>query len=243
MRNETIAYHVDGQEFIGYLAVSDVIEGRRPAVIIAPAWRGLDDFAKEKAKILAEMGYVAFAADLYGSGKVAQNDQECLSLMTPLFLDRPLLQKRIGAAFELISRHPLVESTKIGAIGFCFGGLTVIELLRSGVPVNGVVSFHGVLGNQLGDKKARTVPIKSDIKGSLLILHGHDDPSVSDADIKAIQKEMTDANVDWEMDIYGHTMHAFTNPAARDSAHGKMYHPVSAQRAWLAMKHFFESIL
>lgn len=242
MRNETIPYRINGQEFIGHLAVSDVIEGKRPAIIIAHAWRGLDEFAQEKAKILAEMGYVAFAADLYGNGKVAKDDQESLALMMPLFLDRSMLQKRIAAAFDVVSRHPLVETSKIGAIGFCFGGLTVIELLRSGAPVKGVVSFHGVLGNQIGDKKAKTVPIGSNIKGSLLILHGHDDPLASDADIKAIQKEMTDANVDWQMNIYGHTMHAFTNPIAQDPKGGKMYNPLSARRAWHAMDHFFEEI-
>jgi dienelactone hydrolase len=213
-----------------------------PAVIVAHTWMGQDDFVREKAEALAELGYAGFAADLYGNGTVAATIEEATALMVPLFVDRKLLQERIGAAYEAIRRHPKVDADQIGAIGFCFGGLTVIELLRSGKALNGVVSFHGVLGNQLRDVKANTVPIASSVKGSLLILHGHDDPLVSRRDIKDLEEECEKADIDWQFHAYGHTMHAFTNPEAQDSANGMVFNPKSSARAWQAMRNFFQEL-
>lgn len=243
MRHELVPYLIDNQEFIGHFVIPDDTEGKRPAILVAHAWRGLDDFAKNKAQELASMGYIAFTADLYGGGKVVQTNEESAALMMPLFIDRATLQKRIRAAYDLVFRHPLVDISKIGGIGFCFGGLTIIELLRSGADVRGVVSFHGILGNQMGDQKAQTVPIANSIKGSLLILHGHEDPLVSNEDIQKLQTKLTEARVDWQMHIYGHTAHAFTNPLAQDKEGGLMFNPKAARRAWQAMGNFFNEIL
>lgn len=237
MFRENITYQIDGRRYRGFLTSPDD-KKRRPAILIAHAWRGQDEFARKKAEALAELGYVGFASDLYGEGRVAETDEDCLALMTPLFQDRALLQKRVVAAFNTVKQHRLVDTDKIGGIGFCFGGLTIIELLRSGVDVKGVVSFHGVLGHQ----NAKTVPISDHIKGSLLILHGYDDPLVTPNDISEMQQEMTKAKVDWQMNIYGHTSHAFTNPIAQDKAKGLLYNPVAEKRSWLAMRNFFEEI-
>jgi dienelactone hydrolase len=212
---------------------------QRPAIVIAHAWMGQDDFARGKAEALAELGYIGFAADLYGEGKCASNAEDAQKLMFPLFEDRHLLQNRIRSAFDHVLKNPAVERDKIGGIGFCFGGLTIIELMRSGAPVKGVVSFHGVLGNKLGPVQAKTVPIASGISGSLLVLHGANDPLVSSQDIADFQREMTEAQVDWQMNIYGHTSHAFTNPEAHDTQNGLIYQPRSSERAWWAMIHFF----
>jgi dienelactone hydrolase len=242
MKQEVTSYQIDGKTFRGYWAFptgKEEMAQRRPAVLIAHAWMGQDHFARHKAEALAELGYIAFAADLYGEGKTAANPEEAQNLMIPLFKDRALLQKRICAAFDVVRQHPLVDSSKIGAIGFCFGGLTVIELLRSGADVKAVVSFHGVLGSKRGDIQAKTVPIAKSIKGSLLILHGYEDPLVSQEDISNMQKELSDAQVDWQMNIYSHTSHAFTNPEAHDKEHGLVYQALSSERAWWAMIHFF----
>lgn len=185
------------------------------------------------------MGYIAFAADVYGVSAPVKTDEEAAKLMKPLFSDRKKLQTRIQAAFQVLADHPLVDRTRIGAIGFCFGGLTVIELLRSGCPVRAVVSFHGVLTNRLGDTLAKTVPIASNIKGSLLLLNGHDDPLFSKADIALLEDELTQAKVDWTLVDYGHTSHAFTNPEARSPESGMLYNERSARRAWAAMRQFF----
>jgi dienelactone hydrolase len=242
MVQKVISYQIEGENFKGYLALpKSEKEGVQhfPTIIIAHAWMGQDHFARHKAEQLAQLGYIGFAADLYGEGKTATNVEEAVQLMTPLFQDRSLLQKRIKGAFDFIHQHPRVDSSRIGAIGFCFGGLSVIELLRSGADVKGVVSFHGVLGNKMGEIQAKVAPISKGIKGSLLMLHGYEDPLVSQQDISNIQKEMNEAGVDWQMNIYGHTSHAFTNPEAHDHKGGLIFNPKSSERAWWAMIHFF----
>jgi dienelactone hydrolase len=242
MKHEKITYQIDGKAYHGYWAFptgEDPTVQRRPAIIVAHAWMGQDQFARHKAEALAELGYMGFAADVYGEGRTASSPEEAQRLMMALFQDRALLQKRICAAFDVVRQHPGVDHSRVGAIGFCFGGLTVIELLRSGADVKGVVSFHGVLGNKIGNREAKTVPIAKSIKGSLLILHGYEDPLVSLEDITNMQRELNDAKVDWQMNIYGHTSHAFTNPEAHDKEHGLVFQPLSSERAWWSMIHFF----
>lgn len=219
----------------GYLAWDEAKKGRRPVVLVAHAFRGQDDFAREKADQLAKLGYLGFAVDIYGEGRMTENHEEAAQLMKPFYLDRALLQKRMRAALDAAITHPIADPSRVGAIGFCFGGLAVIELVRSGAPLRAGVSFHGVLGSE----KAKTVPIAKKVEGALLILHGHEDPLVSDGDMKAMQKELTEANVDWQMHIYGHTMHAFTNPIAHNPSAGTVFNALSAQRAWQAMQNFF----
>lgn len=242
MKTQVVHYQLDGVDFKGYLALPDNIAGKVPGVLIAHAWRGQDHFAREKAEELAKLGYAGFALDLYGNGATAKSNEEAQQLMLPLFLDRTLLRARMNAGFEVLKGLPVVDQESIGAIGFCFGGLSAIELLRSGTPVKGVVSFHGVLGNTLDKYKATLAPDSKKILGSLLILHGFKDPLVSAADIRAIQDEMTKANVDWQMNIYGQAAHAFTNPEADDQNSGLIYHRQVAERAWLAMTNFFHEL-
>ncbi len=242
MKHEKVTYQIDGKSYHGYWAFpkgEDLTLQRRPAILVAHAWMGQDQFARDKAEALAELGYIGFAVDLYGEGKTTSSPEEAQRLMMPLFQDRALLQKRIRAGFDVVRQHPGVDPSYIGAIGFCFGGLTVIELLRSGAEVSGVVSFHGTLGNKLKNKQAQTVPIATSIKGSLLLLHGYEDPLVSLEDIAHMQKELNDAKVDWQMNVYGHTSHAFTNPEAHDTEHGLVFQPLSSERAWWSMIHFF----
>lgn len=239
MKEEILKYDVDGTVCEGYIVYDETISGQRPAVLVAHAWRGQDDFAREKAKALANLGYIGFAIDMFGNKKNATNDDEAGQLITPLYVDRQLLQRRVITAFQTLSKHPQVNPSRIGAIGFCFGGLTVIELFRSGTPVKSVVSFHGILGHE----GAKTLPLAKNIKGSILILHGYEDPLVKQSDIASTQKEFNDAKLDWEMNIYGMTSHAFTNPIANDVKKGLIYNKKTADRAWLAMKKFLEETL
>jgi len=243
MERETLKYSCGETTCKGVLVYNEIVKEPRPAIIIAPAWRGLDNFAKKKAEELARLGYVAFAADIYGEGKNVESDEEAAKLMQPLFCDRALLRERICGAYEALIKHRLVDKKRIGAIGFCFGGLTVIELLRSGTPVRGVVSFHGVLGNTLGEHHATLASNAEKIKGSLLILHGADDPLVSSEDIVQIQQEFNTAKVDWQMDIYSHTVHAFTNPDVKDTAKGLAFNERANDRSWIAMKNFFDEVM
>lgn len=242
MHREMINYRAGEKDLRGYLCYSKDIRSLRPGVMVAHAWYGLDDFAKQRAEELARMGYIAFAADLFGNDQEVRDDAEAASLMGPLFLDRRLLQERIKAGYRVLSEQSLVDKRRIGAIGYCFGGLTVIELLRSGTPVRGVVSFHGGVGKKSGDKIAKTVPIASRIEGAALLLHGHDDPSVTQDDLTSLENELTQAKVDWTLTIYGHTSHAFTNPEANNPSRGLLYNEKAARRSWTAMQQFFDDI-
>lgn len=241
MSGAFVDYQLNGKTFKGYLAtpIDNPTKPKRAGILIAHTWRGLDDFIKDKAHELAKLGYVAMAADLFGDGKIAASDEEAASLILPLFTDRAVIQERIVAALNAFKDTQQVRHDAIGAIGFCFGGLCAIELLRSGAEIQGIVSFHGVLGDELAGHKAKRAK-PSAMKGAALILHGNEDPLVSDQDISALKKEFTEAGIDWQFHIYGHTQHAFTNPNAHDAAKGLIYNEKAARRSWKAMKDFFE---
>jgi dienelactone hydrolase len=242
MQTQTLEYAAGDTLCQGHLIFNSTLQEKRPGILVAHAWQGQDNFAREKAQRLAELRYVALATDLYGNGKYVENKEEAAQLMKPLFMDRNLLRERIIAAYQTLKMQPQVDSSQIGAIGFCFGGLTVLELLRSGTPVKGVVSFHGVLGNSLGEMKAQTAPTAGNISGSILLLHGYEDPLVSQQDIDSLQKELNQAGANWQMNIYGHTKHAFTNPKAHDDSMGLVFNPLVSKRAWQSMCLFFEEV-
>ncbi|ADI38430.1 dienelactone hydrolase family protein [Waddlia chondrophila] len=242
MRSEIVDYFCDETGLKGQVYYREDIAKKKPAVLVAHAWKGRDQFALDKAKMLAEMGYVGFAADLYGEGKVVESNEEAFELMLPLFLDRKLLRNRITAAYRAVSEHDQVDPQKIGAIGFCFGGATVLELIRSGVDLQGVVSFHGLLGMTLGEQKAEMAPTAEKLFGSLLILHGYQDPMVSREDVVNIQKEFSAKGIDWQMHTYGNASHAFTNPDANEPESGLIYDSIAEKRAMQSMKNFFSEV-
>lgn len=240
MHAEEFPYFHNSTKCIGFIAYDKKHPKPLPGILIAHAWRGQDAFVKEKAIALAKLGYVGFALDIYGEGKHTSSNEEAPKLMAPFFLDRKLLQERAKAGLEALKKHPQVDSTKLGAIGFCFGGLVVYELLRSGADVQAVVCFHGFYANEREGQKAKITPISPHIKGSLLILHGYEDPFVTKGDLQAVQEELNRVKVDWQLHIYGDTMHAFTNPEAQNPKNGTVYHQQSARRAWQAMQDLFK---
>ncbi|MCX7946052.1 MAG: dienelactone hydrolase family protein [Hydrogenophilus sp.] len=231
----SVEYVVGGKTFEGILAWEESVRGRRPAVAVAHAWAGRSAFEVEKAKRLAELGYVGFAMDVYGKGVLGKSREENAALMTPLLENRSVLQERLSAAIHVLSVQPEVEPSKIAAIGFCFGGLSVLDLARIGAPVKGVVSFHGLFtppGNTKGKK----------ISARVLALHGWDDPMVPPEAVVAFAREMTEAGADWQLHAYGHTMHAFTNPQANDPGFGTVYNATADARSWAAMRQFLTEL-
>lgn len=242
MQTEFIEYTHQGHKHRGYIAYQPGAV-KLPAVMVTPAWQGLDEFTMLKARELAAMGYLGFAVDLYGDGIHVQSNDEAAKLMMPLFLNRKELRARMVSAFEMIKNHPVVNSSLIGAIGYCFGGLAVIELLRSGVDLKAAVSFHGTLGYVMGDKEAERVPHGGKIKGSLLIFNGYLDPLVSEADVRAVEEEFSYVHADWQIHTFGNAMHAFTNPQANDKDAGLLYNPQAAERSWNQMKEFLQETL
>ncbi len=208
----------------------------KPGVMVVHDWSGCNEFAKEKAQMLAKLGYVGFAIDMYGEGRTGIAKEEKQALMMPLVSSRASLRERIGAALKAFQKHPMVISDSIAAIGFCFGGLCVLDLARSGAPVKGVVSFHGLLRN---DDALPNQPITAKV----LALHGYNDPMVTPEEVNAFCQEMSASHVDWQVKMYGNTMHGFTNPEAHDPDFGIMYAPNVADDAYHAMQYFLADIL
>ena len=232
MNTEEITYQYEDKNYVGFVAYPE--KELAPLVLIAHTWAGRDSFVEAKAKELAELGYVAMAVDMYGDGKVGSSTEENQSLMTPLVENRDHLKGVIKAALTSGKSLKGVDVNKVAAIGYCFGGLVVLDLARSGTELNGVVSFHGLL---MGSEIA-----KDGIRSKILVLHGERDPMVPLDMVDKFQKEMTQANADWQLHSYGNTYHAFTNPEANDASLGTQFNKDSNNRSWQSMNNFFDEI-
>jgi dienelactone hydrolase len=227
----------DGQTVLeGYLAYDDALSSLRPGVVVVHEWMGLGDHVKNNAQRLAGLGYVAFGADIYGKGIRPKTPQEAGKLAGTYKADRALLRRRVNAALTALRKQPNVDSRRLAAIGYCFGGTTVLELARSGADVQGVVSFHGGLGT----------PMPTDaknIKGRVLALHGADDPNVPAEEVAAFENEMRAANVDWELVKFGGAVHSFTNPlAGNDPSKGAAYNARADRRSWELLTNFLADL-
>src|ERR1035438_3816191 len=219
----------------GYLAYDDVITGARPGVLVVHQWLGLTDYEKHRAEQLASLGYVAFCADIYGKGIRPQNTTDAGTEATKYKSDRTLLRARVNAALDVLKKNELVDTARVAAIGYCFGGTTVIELARSGADLNGVVSFHGGLDSP-------TPADGKNIKCKVLALAGADDPFQKPEDLTAFESEMRDNKVDWQIVFYGGAVHAFTQPDPGFVNAGAKYNEKADKRSWEAMKQFFAEI-
>jgi dienelactone hydrolase len=229
--------YTDGETTLkGYLAYDDTATGERPGILVVHEWWGLNDFVKERAEKLAQAGYVAFAVDMYGQGEVTTDPKEAARMAGHL-RGKPLLRRRAKAGLEVLLARKGVDPAKVAAIGFCFGGTTVLELAFSGVDLAGVVSFHGGLVAPKPEDMDR-------IKAKILVLHGAEDGFVKPEAISAFQEAMIKAQVDWQMVFYGGAVHSFTNPGAGDDkTKGLAFNPSAAERSWEHMKLFFAEIL
>jgi len=235
IKTQPVEYNHNGVTLEGLLACDDTITGARPGVLVSHAWGGRGAFECNKARALAELGYAGFALDLYGKGVLGGDPEENTRLMTPFLEDRSLLQSRLSLALATMQARDEVDANRCAAIGFCFGGLCVLDLARIGTDIKGVVSFHGLFnppGNTEGTK----------IKARVLALHGNEDPMVPVDAVTALENELTAAGADWQIHVYGKTMHAFTNPEANMAGMGLMYNAAADRRSWQTMKNFLEEI-
>ncbi len=232
---KTIEYKEGSTVLEGYLSFDDS-KGLKPGVVVVHDWMGLSEDTKSRADMLAGLGYVAFAADIYGKGVRPKDASEAGKLATQYKTDVKLLRARVTAAYNTLKSQANVEKTNLAAMGYCFGGTTALELARSGAPLKGVVSFHGGLATpNAADAK--------NIKGKVLALHGGDDTYVPAAEVAGFEKEMRDAKVDWQLVAYGNAVHAFTNKGAgNDNSKGAAYNEKADKRSWLAMQNFFKEI-
>jgi dienelactone hydrolase len=233
---EDLPYRDGDVALRGCLAYDDAHVGPRPAVLVVHEWWGLNDFAREQARRLAALGYVALAVDMYGTGKVTDDPQQARLWASALYADPQKWRPRAKAAFDVLAAHPRVDRNRIAAIGFCFGGATVQQMAWSGLPLTGVVSFHGSL-----------VPAgETDIKQTrarVLILHGAADTHVSDADLHTWLAALRGSDVDWQLIMYSGAKHSFTNPAAdARGMDGVGYNEPAARRSWNHMRLFLAEL-
>jgi dienelactone hydrolase len=217
----------------GFLAFDPAQTGKRPAVLVFPEWWGLNDYAKSRATQLAQLGYIAFAVDMYGEGKSTEKKEEAQTLATPFYSDPQVLRARARAALDTLSKQPNVDTSRVAAIGYCFGGSCALELARSGADLAAVVSFHGGL-------KTKSPADAKTIKAKVLVCTGAADPMVDASEREAFVKEMEDAKVDYQMVLYSGAVHAFTNPGAdTHGIPGVKYDKKADERSWRAMQELF----
>ena len=220
----------------GFLAYDSSVAGKRPGVLIVHQWKGLGPYEKKRAEMLAQLGYTAFAVDIYGKGIRAGNPKDAAALAGKYKEDRALLRARAAAGLEVLKNQDLTDPQRIAAIGYCFGGTTVLELARSGAEVSGVVSFHGGLSTPHPDDAGK-------IRCKVLALHGADDPFVKSEEVAAFQDEMRKANVDWQLMAFGGAVHSFTDwNAGNDNSKGAAYNEKADHRSWESMNSFFSEL-
>jgi dienelactone hydrolase len=236
IRERLIEYR-DGSTLLeGFFCHDDSRPGPQPALMISHDWSGRGEFSERKARRLAWHGFATFALDMFGKGKRGTTTAECSALITPFVQDRALLARRITAALTTVKELPEVDARRVGAMGFCFGGMCVLDLARSGADLRGVVSVHGLL-------KPTGLPAQGKVRAKVLMLHGYDDPMAPPEDVLAIGKEFSAAGADWQLHAYGNTKHAFTNPQANDPALGLMYDEAADRRSWHSLLQFFDEVL
>ena len=235
MQTQDIDYRNEAVNLRGYLAFDEKAAGRRPGVLVFHEGLGLGDFAMARARMLAELGYVAFAADMFGDRRQARNLQEVANLVGGLRSEPQMLRGR--AALATLAALPQVDANRLGAIGFCFGGSVALELARDGADLRAVVSFHGVLAT-------KTPAISGNVKASVLVCTGADDPLAPPGQVRAFEDEMRAAGVrDWQVISYGNTLHGFTNPAADGSMmRTARYSEQADRRSWASMRSLFDEV-
>ena len=235
IKTRPVGYREGDHEFEGMLAWDDSIDGPRPGVLVAHTIRGRSPFEEGKARRLAEMGFAGFAIDTYGKDSIGSDIEACRAMMESLKDDRVLLQRRLLQAVAALRNQDEVDAARVAAIGYCFGGLCVLDIARTGEPLAGVVSFHGLF-----DPPGNTADNR--IKARILALHGWDDPLATPGQAVALTQELTSMGADWQLHCYGNVRHAFTNPAADTSTGVTVYNDAADRRSWAAAEFFLSEL-
>lgn len=239
LQEKTVDYQAGDTKLKGYLAWDDAVAGKRPGVLVVHEWWGLNDYAKRRARMLAELGYTAMAVDMYGDGKNTEHPAEAKGWMQAVLDGAGLAKQRFLAAKTLLEQQPTVDAGKIAAIGYCFGGATVLEMARSGMDLAAVASFHGNLVTQ-------TPAAKGAVKARVLVLNGADDGFVTPESIAAFKKEMAAAGAKYRFVNYPGAKHGFSNPDADRLGQAAnlpiAYHAETDRKSWDAMKALFREV-
>ncbi|MBP9854816.1 MAG: dienelactone hydrolase family protein [Candidatus Omnitrophica bacterium] len=239
IKTEEVNYDSNGVKMIGFLAWDDAIQEKRPGVIVVHEWWGHNEYVRTRAKMLAELGYVALAIDMYGDGKQADHPDQAGAFSQETNKNMDVAKGRFLAGLDVLKNNPHVDGNNVAAIGYCFGGGTVLNMARLGADLKGVVSFHGSLASNI-----KAAP--GDVKAKILVCNGADDSFIPEADITAFKEEMDQAKADYEFINYPGAKHSFTNPDA-DMFAQKFgmpiaYNQVADEQSWTDMQKFLNSI-
>jgi dienelactone hydrolase len=234
-----VDYYTDGITMKGFIAFDGDIEGKRPGVLIVHEWWGHNNYARKRAKMLAELGYTALALDMFGDGKQADHPDDAGKFAMEVFNNMDESKAKFEAAMKLLKEQPTTDPEQIAAIGYCFGGGVVLHMARFGYKLDAVASFHGGLQTASPAEAGK-------VKGRLLICNGADDPMTTPEQIEAFKKEMTDAGVDYKFINYPGAVHSFTNPIA-DSVGKKFnmplaYNKEADEKSWAEMQALFSEV-
>lgn len=235
IQTKEIEYKCENISYRAFVAYDENQLQPQACVMLAHDWGGRSKMFCDRAQQLAQLGYVGVALDMYGQAKTGKTNDERRALLTPIMETRSCVTERMLAAHAAIAALPEVNPAKMAALGYCFGGLCVLDLARSGAEIQGVVSFHGIL-------TAPTIAQCTNIRAKVLVLHGYDDPMVPPEQVRAFATEMTEKKVDWQIHMYGHTQHSFTNPEAHDDALGLHYNASADHRSWTSTETFLREI-
>ncbi|AUM71300.1 dienelactone hydrolase family protein [Pseudomonas fluorescens] len=231
----------DGTKLIGYYAYDDAVKGPRPGVVVVHEWWGLNDYAKRRARDLAGLGYSALAIDMYGDGKNTEHPKDAMAFMQAALKDGKAASARFQAGLDLLKKQPQTDPDKLAAIGYCFGGKVVLDAARQGVPLAGVVSFHGAL-------VTNTPATPGSVKAKVLVEHGALDSMVTQDNVTAFKSEMDKAGADYKFVSLEGAKHGFSNPDADRLSHGEHggpdigYNKEADEKSWADMQKFFKKI-
>ncbi len=239
IHGEEIAYELNGVSLNGYLAYDANQEGERPGVLVVHEWWGHTDYVRQRARMLTEMGYTAFALDMYGDGKQADHPGDAQKFMMQVLNNMETGVNRFNAARSFLEQHATTDASNTAAIGYCFGGGIVLHMARLGANLKGVASFHGSLATQTPAQPGRVI-------AKVLVAHGADDPFVSAEEVETFRQEMTDAGVDIKFITYPGAVHSFTNPAATGLGEKfelpLAYNEAADQQSWAELDTFLQEV-
>jgi len=232
---QTVTYTDGETEMVGLFAYDDAVDGPRPAVLVVHEWYGPNEYAHDRARMLAELGYAAFAVDMYGDGFVAENREEAREQVMKVLPHREIIQSRFGAAREWLAAQETVDAEHVAAIGYCFGGSVLLELARGGIDLAGVVSFHGSFATGAPAERGA-------VQTRILVCHGASDPMIGPEATAAFMEEMMEARADIQFIAYPDAVHSFTNPNADEPERGSQYDPEADMRSWAALRAFLSDL-
>ena len=236
VQHKAVTYQDEDTQLTGYLYWDDAHQGPRPGVMVVHEWWGLNDYAKRRAEMLAKLGYVAFAADMYGDNRVTDQPSQAKEWMQEVTVDVELWRERAALGLAQLKASGMVDGDKLAAIGYCFGGGTVLQMAYGGAEVQGVAAFHASL-------PAAPEEAKGKIDTQILVLHGQADSFVASEVVQNFQKKLDEAGANWEMAVYGGARHGFTNPDAGSYGIANLeYDPQADRRSWARMQSFFDEL-